>query len=81
MFQLINLCFKFMYLALFARVILSWIPNMSYHPAIEFIYTVTDPILKPFQNLMPRGMGIDFSPILAFLALEVAQNVLLNILF
>ena len=76
----VDLLFKAIYLMMFARVLLSWVPNVPHHPIVDFIYQVTDPILEPFQRLMPRGMGIDFSPILAFLALQVARNIIMGFL-
>ncbi|MCP4050611.1 MAG: YggT family protein [bacterium] len=47
----ILLIFKIMYFALFARIIISWIPHNHYHPIVNFLYKITDPILKPFQKL------------------------------
>lgn len=82
LYRLIDLIFSFLSMALFIRVMLSWIPHNPYHPVVDFLYRVTDPLLRPFQNLIPMGsMGIDFSPILAFVALRVIKNLILQLLF
>jgi YggT family protein len=74
----IDLFFNALYLALFARVILSWIPINPYNPIIEILHMFTDPLLKPFQNLVPANkIGIDISPIFAAIALEILRKVLL----
>ncbi len=67
-------------LALLIRVLLSWIPHNHYQPVIQILYQITDPILKPFQNLIPANrFGIDFSPILAFLALGVIRQIIFRL--
>ena len=80
--QLIHLVFQGLYLALFVRIMMSWIPHDRHHALIELLYKVTDPILKPFQRLIPPlGMGIDISPIVAFFALSIGEELLLKLLF
>jgi uncharacterized protein YggT (Ycf19 family) len=45
------------------------------------IYQFTDPILKPFQNIIPPyKIGIDLSPLFAFIALSIAKKLLLMLL-
>jgi YggT family protein len=77
--QLILLVFDGLYLLLLARVLMSWIPHNRYHPLIQMLYQITDPILSPFQQIFPRSIGIDFSPIVAFMFLGILKNILLRI--
>ena len=79
--QLIQFIFQVIYFSLFIRVALSWFPHDRYHPVISFLYSFTDPILDPFKQLMPRGMMIDFSPIIAFFALGIIEKIIYRILF
>ena len=67
--------FQFLYIALMIRIVLSWIPHNPYHPIIEFLYKVTDPILNPFRSLIPPIGGFDLTPIFAFVALGVLKNI------
>ena len=77
--QLIDPVFSLVYLLLMVRILISWIPHNRFHPLVSMLYQCTDPILKPFQNIFPRSMGFDFSPILAFLFLGILKNILYQI--
>tara|TARA_A100001011_G_C14320943_1_gene850587 strand:- start:8387 stop:8638 length:252 start_codon:yes stop_codon:yes gene_type:complete len=63
-----------------ARIFLSWVPiNIDYRIK-NFIYSLSEPILKPFRDLIPTTkFGIDFSPILAFIFLRILQDLILNL--
>jgi YggT family protein len=43
----------------------------------EFLYRVTDPLLRPIRNLMPNLGGIDISPIILILIIFFIQSVIL----
>ncbi len=77
---IVTLLFRFLWLAILARVILSWLPMAGvridmYNPLIRFLYQITDPILDPIRRFATFGM-IDFSPIVALILLEIIQQVL-----
>ena len=79
--QLINISYRLFSLVLFIRVLLSWIPHNPSHPLIQIIYQMTEPLLRPFRNLIPtHKLGFDLSPILAFLALGFIRSLLFQIL-
>ena len=59
---------------LIIRIVLSWIPHNRYHPIINFIYQVTEPLLKPFRNMINPIQGIDISPIIVFILLRLLRN-------
>lgn len=63
---------------LLARALVSWIPNLDpYHPAVRFLYTLTEPVLEPIRKLVPPlGGMIDISIIIAFFALIVLEQLL-----
>lgn len=68
-------------LAIFLRVIQSWIPTLRLPFGIgEFAWSVTEPILGPIRRALPQAAGFDFSPFVALIALQVAQTILLRIL-
>lgn len=65
-----------------ARVIISWLP-IGYNRFIEMLYTLTEPILAPIRNLIHKSMGdrgfmIDFSPIVAFLLINLIQKMIVS---
>ena len=64
-------------LILIVRVLLSWFPNLDWsNPVLSSISSITDPYLNAFRGLIPAIGGIDISPILAFLALNLMQGLL-----
>jgi|TARA_B100000035_G_scaffold113984_1_gene96637 YggT family protein len=76
-YRLIDLLFQLMYLCLIARVILSWIPHNYHHPAVQLLYQITEPVLRPFRMIIPtRSVGIDISPILALIALGFIKRLI-----
>jgi len=62
-------------LIIFARVIASWIVQNPYNPIYRFLFTMTEPLLAPIRNIIPN-MGLDFSPIVAYLLLNILQRIL-----
>ena len=66
--------FEALNLILIIRIVLSWIPHNRYHPIINFIYDVTEPLLKPFRNMINPIQGIDISPIIVFILLRLLRN-------
>lgn len=67
--------FNIYFLAMIATIILSWVAPGSYHPAVVLIHQIAEPVMAPFRRLLPPMGGIDFSPIIAFLALNVVRIV------
>ncbi|KPU28296.1 hypothetical protein TR13x_02880 [Caloranaerobacter sp. TR13] len=66
------------------RIFMSFIIRDLSNPLFNFIYQITEPILAPFRNLINKlgintGM-IDFSPLLAFLFLDLLSYILRAIL-
>ncbi len=60
---------RFINLLILVRVVFSWInPNPS-NALVQFVYSVTEPILSPIRNLIFNKLGyngmIDFTPIAA----------------
>ncbi len=61
------------FFALLAMIILSWVAQGSRHPAIHLLYQITEPLMAPMRKLLPPMGGLDFSPILAFILINVVQ--------
>jgi len=64
-------------LLIIARALLSWFPNVDpRNPAVEFLITVTEPILAPLRAVMPRLGFIDLTPMVAIILLNVIGRVI-----
>ncbi|MGH2758883.1 MAG: YggT family protein [Actinomycetota bacterium] len=77
---------------LFLYIILSFLQSLAgltlpdvIRPAARFVYDVSEPFLRIFRGLLPAlrlgGMGLDLSPIIAFIVLLIAERVLIEVLF
>ena len=77
---LVNTIFVVLELIVLARVLLSWFPVSPWNPVARWLRRIADPILRPFQRLLPSFSGIDFSPLLALATLYVLQQVVVTLL-
>ena len=60
---------------LIVRILLSWFQTAEWaNNIIAFLSPITDPYLNIFRSIIPPLGGIDFSAILAILALQFIQG-------
>ena len=65
-----------------ARAVLSWVSPDPYNPIVRFIHKVTEPVLYQIRKRIPVNFGgIDFSPILVFLAIIFLQRFVVSSLY
>ena len=75
--QLLNLLFNIFVFAIIIRAILSWVSPMSYNAATSLLNSLTEPMLRVVQRVIPPISGIDLSPLVALIGLQVMKMVLL----
>lgn len=64
------------------RALVSWfVPPNSDNPLVHLLRRVTDPILRPISQMVPDLGGVDISPLVAYLALYLLQQVVLRAQF
>jgi YggT family protein len=64
---------------LIIRILMSWMNPDPSHPVTVWIYRLTEPVLAPVRKVLPlHGMGIDFSPIVVFLILDLIKRFLVG---
>lgn len=59
---------------LIASILMSWLPNARESRIGQMLAKVTDPYLDIFRRIIPPLGMIDFSPIVAIFALNLASN-------
>jgi YggT family protein len=69
----IGLLVNIYFFALLAMIILSWVAPGSSHPALLLLHQITEPVMAPFRKALPPMGGMDFSPILVFILINVIQ--------
>ena len=61
------------------RALLSWVNPDPYNPIVQFLNSITEPVLYRVRQFVPMsGMGIDFSPIIVILVIIFLQAFLVN---
>ena len=62
------------------RALMSWFVDPgSQNPLVRLIRRITDPILRPMSEMVPDVGGVDLSPLLAFFAIHLIQQVLIRL--
>ena len=67
--SVVNFVATALYILIFARILLSWLPISPWHPLVHILRAIVDPILRPFRRILPTFGGIDFSPLVAVLVI------------
>ena len=75
----LGLLVKIYFFALLGMIILSWIAPGTSNPAAYLMFQITEPVMAPFRKVLPAMGGIDFSPILVFILINVIQIFLRNL--
>ncbi len=79
--ELVNDAFFLYSLVLLARVVASWVPGLdSRQPLVQFLVSLTEPVLAPLRRLLPPVGGLDISPLVAFLLLELVRRLVVQAL-
>jgi YggT family protein len=76
----INVLAQALTVAIFARVLLSWMPAKLPWGLGDFVFSITEPILSPIRRALPFAGGMDFSPLVALIGIQVVASILLRIL-
>jgi len=73
----IDIFFSVIIVVIFIRILLSWIRTDFEHPVAKIIFDLTEPFLSLFRKILPQSGPLDFSPLLAMIALELARELIL----
>lgn len=66
--QITDIVLTVLYWLILARALVSWVNPDPFNPIVQFLHQATEPILEPIRRFLPQA-GIDFSPLVAFLAI------------
>ena len=76
----INIAAQALVLAIFVRVIMSWVPMRLPFGLNELVFNVTEPVLSPIRRYVPMAGGMDFSPFIALLLIQLIASIILRVL-
>jgi YggT family protein len=74
---------------LIASAILSWLVafnvvntrNQFVAMVGEFLYRITEPVLRPIRSILPSMGGIDISPVILILIIFFIENVIIRYIY
>jgi len=64
--------------ALLGMIILSWLAPNASHPGAELLNQLSEPFLAPFRRFMPDLGGLDLSPIILFIAINLLEAIVIR---
>ncbi len=71
--RLIDLAFTIYTVTIIAEAILSWFQQGSHNPMIALLHQLNQPVLNPVRRIIPTFSGIDLSPLVALVLLQLAS--------
>lgn len=72
--MLLRQLFDFYSLIVLVAVVLSWIRVPYNNPLVQAVRMLTEPLLDPIRRVLPPVGGLDFSPFVLLILLQVASR-------
>ena len=76
---LLQLTFDVLRLAIILVVVVSWLPISPFSPWVRWAFAITEPILRPLREIVPRIAMFDITPIVAYFLLGILEWAILRI--
>jgi YggT family protein len=67
-------------IAIIIRALMSWIMPQDGSGLTRVLLDITEPILAPIRRVLPPVAGIDFSPILAMILVQLVSSLITQLL-
>jgi YggT family protein len=61
-------------------VISSWLPISPYSPWVRWSYQLSEPVLQPLRRIVPVLGGLDITPIVAYILLNIIESLLFRLM-
>jgi YggT family protein len=74
--ELLALVLQFYFVVLLLYAVLSWVAHDTYSPASSVISSLSVPVVRPFQRLIPPIAGMDLSVLFALIAVQALRILL-----
>ena len=75
--DLIALMINIYFFAVLIRAILTWVAPQGPNPVVEILERVTAPVVNPVRRFVPLIGGIDISPLIVMIGLQVLRMLLI----
>ena len=71
--ELIKLVLNIYFFSFIIMVVVSWIAPYTSNPALSLVASITEPVLRPIRQVVPPMGGLDFSVMIAMLAIVILK--------
>lgn len=71
--DLIQLTLNTFLVAILVQVVMSWLNPGAYNPLLAILYSLNEPLLNPARRMLPSMGGIDFSPLIVLLLIQLTK--------
>ncbi len=75
--DLLSLLLNLYLITILIQVILSWVSPGARNPILTLLYGLNEPLLRPARRVLPAVSGIDFSPLVVLIAIQLAKILML----
>ncbi len=79
--HLVDSLFGIYWWVIIVRIFLTWLPNIDWNSQpFSLLKALVDPVLSPFRTIIPAVGGLDFSPIVAIIFIQLVQVAIVSLL-
>ncbi|MFT7538728.1 MAG: YggT family protein [Lysobacterales bacterium] len=78
--KIVSIFLTLAYWAILLRALISWVSPDPYNQIVQMLHKLTEPVLQPIRRKLPP-MGVDLSPIIAFVVIIFLQSFLVKTLY
>lgn len=75
--ELLDLVILIFLVVIFVRVLLSWFAPQGDNPVLPLLYQLSSPLLTPAQRLIPPMGGLDLSPMVVLIGLQLSRMLII----
>lgn len=79
--ELISLLINVFLFSILIQVIVSWVSPGAYNPVLAMLYSLNEPVLRLARRFIPPLGGLDLSPLVAAVALQVLKMLIIPPIF
>ena len=76
--DIVRIVFQTLWWVIMGRVLLSWFDPSGRYQVSRIIYDMSEPILAPARRILPAFGGVDWSPLVTMIVLNLLENFILR---
>jgi len=74
--ELLNQLVNTFFYTILILTLMSWFNPMMLGPLVEILVKISEPLLRPIRRLLPLSSGMDFSPLVIMILLQLLKIII-----